>query len=74
MGDYYIGTNHILPTAGAGRFAGGLSVDSFKRRRTIVKAEGPFLDRYGDKAVKISRIEGLFAHGEAIKARKGLIE
>lgn len=74
MGDYYIGTNHILPTAGAGRFAGGLSVDSFKRRRTIVKAEGSFLDRYGDKAVKLSRIEGLFAHGEAIKARKGLIE
>lgn len=72
MGDYYIGTNHVLPTGGAGRFIGGLSVDRFTRRKITVKVEKEFLDKYGDKAVKLSRIEGLFAHGESIKARKGL--
>jgi histidinol dehydrogenase len=72
MGDYYIGTNHVLPTGGAGRFTGGLAVDRFMRRKVVVKIEKGFLDRYGDKAVRLSRIEGLFAHGESIQARKGL--
>lgn len=72
MGDYYIGTNHVLPTGGAGRFTAGLSVDSFRRRRVKVKIDRDFLERYGDKAVRLARIEGLFAHGESIKARKGV--
>jgi len=72
MGDYYIGTNHVLPTGGAGRFTGGLSVDRFMRRKITVKIEKEFLEKYGDKAVRLSRIEGLFAHGESIKVRKGL--
>ncbi len=72
MGDYYIGTNHILPTGGAGRFTGGLSVDTFKRRRVRVKMDGDFFKRYGDKAIRLARIEGLFAHSEAIKVRKGV--
>jgi len=72
MGDYYIGTNHVLPTGGAGRFVGGLSVDRFMRRKITVKIEKEFLDKYGDNAIRLSRIEGLYAHGESIKARKGL--
>lgn len=70
LGDYYIGTNHVLPTSGAGRFTAGLSVDTFMRRKVVVKAEKEFLDRYGASAIRLARIEGLFAHGEAIKARK----
>ena len=72
MGDYYIGTNHILPTAGAGRFTAGLSVDRFMKRKAVVKIDREFLNRYGDKAIRLSEIEGLFAHGESIKARKEL--
>jgi histidinol dehydrogenase len=72
MGDYYIGTNHVLPTGGAGRFTGGLSVDRFMRRKVTVKIEKEFLDKYSDNAIRLSRIEGLFAHGESIKARKEL--
>jgi len=72
MGDYYIGTNHVLPTGGAGRFTAGLSVDRFTKRKVLVKINKDFLDRYGDSAVRLSRIEGLYAHGEAIKARKEL--
>ncbi len=72
MGDYYIGTNHVLPTGGAGRFTGGLSVDRFTRRKVVVKVTKEFIEKHGDKAVRLSEIEGLFAHGEAIKIRKEL--
>jgi histidinol dehydrogenase len=72
MGDYYIGTNHVLPTGGAGRFTAGLSVDRFMKRKAVVKIDKGFLDRYGDKAIRLSEIEGLFAHGESIKVRKEL--
>jgi histidinol dehydrogenase len=72
LGDYYIGTNHVLPTGGAGRFTGGLSVDTFTRRKVVVKVEKEFLEKFGESAVRLSRIEGLFAHGEAISARKEL--
>jgi histidinol dehydrogenase len=72
MGDYYIGTNHVLPTSGAGRFTGGLSVDRFTKRKVVVTIEKSFVEKYGDRAIRLSRIEGLFAHSEAIKARKEL--
>lgn len=72
MGDYYIGTNHVLPTGGAGRFTGGLSVDRFTKRRVIVTIDKSFVEKYGEKAARLARIEGLFAHSEAIKARKEL--
>ncbi len=72
MGDYYIGTNHVLPTGGAGRFTAGLSVDRFTKRKVLVTIDDKFLNTYGEKAVRLARIEGLFAHGESIKARKGL--
>jgi len=72
MGDYYIGTNHVLPTGGAGRFTGGLSVDRFTKRKVTVKIDKTFVEKYGDKAARLARIEGLFAHREAINARKEL--
>lgn len=73
MGDYYIGTNHVLPTGGAGRFSAGLSTDRFTRRNVLVKIDKQFLTDCGDKAVRMSEIEGLIAHGQAIKARKELL-
>ncbi|NTW37087.1 MAG: histidinol dehydrogenase, partial [Syntrophobacteraceae bacterium] len=74
MGDYYIGTNHVLPTSGAGRFTAGLSVDRFMKRKVVVKTDMQFLNKYGAKAIRLSEIEGLFAHGESIKARKELAD
>ncbi|HVN94897.1 MAG TPA: histidinol dehydrogenase [Syntrophorhabdaceae bacterium] len=73
MGDYYIGTNHVLPTSGAGRFSGGLSVDRFTKRKVVVTIEKSFVETYGEAAIRLSHIEGLFAHGEAIRTRKELL-
>lgn len=72
MGDYYIGTNHVLPTGGAGRFSAGLSVDRFMKRKAVVRINKDFLNRYSDNAIRLSEIEGLFAHGKSIMARKEL--
>ncbi len=72
MGDYYIGTNHVLPTGGAGRFSSGLSVERFTKRKVLVKIEGSFFRKYGEDAARLAEIEGLYAHGEAIRARKEL--
>ncbi len=72
MGDYYIGTNHVLPTGGAGRFIGGLSVDRFTKRKVTVKIDESFVRKYGDQAMRMAEIEGLSAHGEAIRVRKEL--
>lgn len=72
MGDYYIGTNHVLPTGGAGRFSSGLSVERFTKRKVLVKINGAFLEKYGKSAARLAEIEGLYAHGEAIKVRKEL--
>ena len=72
MGDYYIGTNHVLPTAGAGRFSAGLSVDRFTKRKVVVTIDRNFIEKYGDRAERLARLEGLPAHGDAIRARKEL--
>ena len=74
MGDYYIGTNHVLPTGGAARFSSGLSVDRFTKRQILVKIEESFFRKYGEAAARLADIEGLYAHGEAIRARKELIK
>lgn len=49
VGDYFSGTNHILPTGGAARFSSGTAVDTFMRRTTwqmlsresLLAARGP---------------------------------
>ncbi|MBN2159449.1 MAG: histidinol dehydrogenase [Spirochaetes bacterium] len=69
-GDYYSGTNHILPTGGAARFSSGTSVDTFMRRTTyqllsrqaLVKARGP--------VNAMSRAEGFEdKHGGSVNVR-----
>ncbi len=70
LGDYYIGTNHVLPTGGAGRFTAGLCVDRFMRRRSLVRVTKGFVRDFGDDAMRLAAIEGLFAHRQAIGSRK----
>jgi histidinol dehydrogenase len=49
-------------------------VERFTKRKVLVKIDGAFLRKYGDKAARLAEIEGLYAHSEAIKARKELPE
>jgi histidinol dehydrogenase len=69
-GDYYSGTNHILPTAGAARFNSGVSVYSFYRRITWQKLTEAGLAAGKDAISTMSREEGLFAeHGYSVLTR-----
>ena len=67
FGDYVAGSNHVLPTGGAARFASALSVKTFRRHVTEVRI-GPAgeLARAG---ALIARAEGFAAHAESMEAR-----
>ena len=64
FGDYGAGPNHVLPTAGAARFTGGLSVLHFLRVRTWLRLDRRDEDLQRD-AVALARLEGLHAHAAA---------
>lgn len=69
-GDYYTGTNHILPTVGGARFASGVSVYTFYRRITWQRLTEAGLGKGKDAISEMSRAEGLFAeHGYSVLTR-----
>ena len=70
VGDYYSGTNHILPTGRAARFASGVSVHSFYRRITWQECSRQGLDLSRDPITIMSKTEGLFdEHGYSVLTR-----
>ena len=70
IGDYFSGTNHILPVGGAARFSSGLSVDSFMRRMTFQNISEEGLRKSKDFVLKISEVEGFDdKHGGAVNIR-----
>jgi len=68
-GDYAIGSNHVLPTAGAARVRGGLSAADFMRVMSVQRVTREGLDRLAKTAVPLARAEGLTAHAESIEIR-----
>lgn len=68
-GDYAIGSNHVLPTAGAARVRGGLSAADFVRQITVQRMTRAGLERIGRTAVDLARAEGLEAHARSIEIR-----
>lgn len=69
IGDYVAGTNHVLPTNGTARFASGLNVDHFIKKTSIISYNEAGIRKNGPAAVTIAGVEGLDAHGRAVKAR-----
>ncbi|HEY4583181.1 MAG TPA: histidinol dehydrogenase [Lysobacter sp.] len=69
LGDYCSGTNHVLPTAGAARFTGGLSVASFQVAITVQDVDRGGLAAIGPCAVALAAAEGLDAHLRAVSLR-----
>jgi histidinol dehydrogenase len=68
-GDYAIGTNHVLPTAGAARVRGGLSGADFVRQITVQRVTEAGLRRIGPAVVTLARAEGLNGHAESVAVR-----
>jgi histidinol dehydrogenase len=68
-GDYAIGSNHVLPTAGAARVRGGLSAADFVRQITVQRVTRAGLQRIGPSVVDLATAEGLTAHAESVAIR-----
>jgi histidinol dehydrogenase len=70
-GDYASGPNHVLPTGGAARFRGGLSVMDFVKIITVQELSSRGLERIAPTVMHLAEVEGLRAHAESIRARCG---
>jgi histidinol dehydrogenase len=68
-GDYATGSNHVLPTAGAARFRGGLSAADFVRVMSVQRVTRAGLKRLAPTILALARAEGLRAHAESIEVR-----
>lgn len=68
-GDYAIGTNHVLPTAGTARVRGGLSAADFVRQVTVQRVTEAGLRRIGKAVIDLANAEGLRGHAASIEVR-----
>jgi histidinol dehydrogenase len=68
-GDYASGPNHVLPTAGAARFRGGLSVMDFVKVISVQELSSAALRKLSPTIVRLAETEGLRAHAESIRVR-----
>jgi histidinol dehydrogenase len=68
-GDYALGSNHVLPTAGAARVRGGLSAADFVRQITVQRVTRAGLQRIGPTVVDLAEAEGLTAHAGSVSIR-----
>jgi histidinol dehydrogenase len=68
-GDYAIGSNHVLPTAGAARVRGGLSAADFVRQVTVQRLTERGLRGIADAVIDLATAEGLQGHAASIAVR-----
>lgn len=69
FGDYVAGSNHILPTGGAARFASGLSASHFRRRMSEVRIDPEGAAKLAKAGAPIARAEGFEWHARSMEAR-----
>ncbi|ODT37827.1 MAG: histidinol dehydrogenase [Lautropia sp. SCN 70-15] len=69
FGDKASGPNHILPTKGAARYSGGLSVHKFMKTLTWQRMTREAARQVGQVTARISRLEGMEAHARTADDR-----
>jgi histidinol dehydrogenase len=72
VGDYYAGPNHVLPTHGTARHASALSVETFRRKTSIIAASPSFTKACVRAIARLARLEGLEAHARSVEERDKL--
>jgi histidinol dehydrogenase len=68
-GDYASGTNHVLPTGGGAKVAGGLSVEAFLRASTVQRLDRGALSGLRETITTLADAEGLEAHARSVDRR-----
>jgi len=69
VGDYFAGTNHVLPTNSTARFASGLNVDDFVKKSSVVFYSEKTWAENAPKIARLARMEGLEGHARAVESR-----
>jgi histidinol dehydrogenase len=69
-GDYAVGTNHVLPTAGFAKIYSGLDVAHFCKTASVEMIDKNGLEAIGDIVETIAEAEGLHAHAQSVKIRR----
>jgi histidinol dehydrogenase len=70
FGDYVAGSNHVLPTGGAGRYAGPLGPAAFRRRISNVELDAAAAGELAPHVDALARAEGFPVHGESAMIRR----
>ena len=70
FGDYVAGSNHVLPTGGAGRFSGPLGPGAFRRRISTVEIAAEAAANLAPHAEALASAEGFPVHGESAMIRR----
>ena len=68
-GDKASGPNHVLPTSGAARYTGGLSVHKYMKIVTWQRATREASKAVAEATARISRLEGMEAHARSADIR-----
>lgn len=69
FGDKASGTNHVLPTSGAARYTGGLSVHKYMKIVTWQRATREGAKPIAEATARISRLEGMEGHARSADIR-----
>ncbi|MCX6691306.1 MAG: histidinol dehydrogenase [Methanoregula sp.] len=69
-GDYAVGTNHVLPTAGYAKTYSGLDVQHFCKTASVEIISRDGLEAIGDIVETLADAEGLPAHAESVRVRR----
>jgi histidinol dehydrogenase len=72
LGDYLVGTNHVLPTGGAARFASALGVDDFQKRISVARVSPGGLRRVARHVSAFARAERFVHHALSVERRAGI--
>jgi histidinol dehydrogenase len=69
VGDYFAGTNHVLPTNSTARFSSALSVYDFVKRTSLIHYSEQQWQENKEKIARLARLEGLEGHARAVESR-----
>lgn len=69
FGDKTAGPNHVLPTSGAARYTGGLSVHKFTKTVTWQRCSKDAAHELALRTARISRMEGMEGHARSAERR-----
>lgn len=69
LGDYFAGPNHTLPTMGTAAFSSPLGVYDFVKRSSLLQYNKEAFEAVADKVIRFANVEGLQAHGLAVRRR-----